>query len=181
MPTYTYQCRCGHKEDHLHGARETLQLQHCGRTCMTKQFPCPAVHTDTSFMSNSVEMDGLPDPRSRKIALAKAKAAGVNVQGKRFSPGMCRTGNAFDPYAWIGSKAEVKKKHEQQGWGCAEFGVKQREREEAPGPYRVADDIVQKEVGDIVTEQHGGHVTDQQRQDLTEAAQTRLAGHMAEA
>lgn len=147
---------------------------------MEKQFPCPAVHTDKTFMSNSGEMDGLPDPRSRKIARAKARAAGVNIQGKRFSSGLCRTGNALDPYAWVGSKAEVKKKCEQQGWGCEEFGVKQREREEAPGPYRVAEDIVQKEVADIVTEQHGGHVTSQQRQDLVEATQTRLVGHMAE-
>ncbi len=181
MPTYTYQCRaCGHREEHLHGARETLQLHHCGRTRMTKQFPHPAVHTDATFMSNSHVMDGLPDPRSRKLALAKARAAGVNVQGKRFSPGMCRTGNALDSYAWVGSRAEVKKKCEQQGWGCEEFGVKQREREEAPGPYQVADDIVQKEVTDIVAEQHGGHVTPQQRQDLVEATQTRLVGHMAE-
>ena len=54
------------------------------------------------------------------------------------------------------------------------------ERDPLEGPYRVADDIVEREVDQLVDRDHGGTVPARKRADMAEAVTERLAGNMNE-
>lgn len=136
-------------------------------------FPCPALHTNTSFVANrSDEFDG--DARIRRVAMAKAEKAGVSTVGKRFCGQLCRPGVPLDPQAWLSEsdlKGETKNRCVRENWNCEELGVTAVEID-APddGPYQVAENIVQEEVRDTITDMHekGEKVTPQQKADLTD-------------
>lgn len=138
---------------------------------MRKVFSVPSLRTTTNFMAGLD--DGLPDERSRKLAHQKARAAGVNISGAKFHPGLCRRGVPFDPQAWYRDEAEVKQKVERLG-RCVEGSVNHRssirdcDLAAVDRPYRVADEVVKPEVDLEIKEVYGGKVTPQKRKELTE-------------
>lgn len=81
---------------------------------------CTTVHSNTTFMANrGDEFEG--EPKARKHAMAKARAAGVNPTGKRFFGGLCPPGEPFSPKAWVtesNAKAEIKAKCAAHGLHC---------------------------------------------------------------
>lgn len=127
----------------------------CGAS-MTKLFSVPAaIRMDTRFMAGSDLDDGFGnDQRSRKIAYAKARAAGVNPAGKKYCPSLCRKGKPFDPQAWVADTTDVKRICQKNGWGCdGAVKVPMQHIDEPEQPYRVADDLVQKHADAEI----GGH------------------------
>lgn len=83
-------------------------------------FPCPAIHTNTTFMANrDDEFEG--DRKVRKHAMDKARAAGVSPTGKRFFHGLVPEGKPYDPSGWVSegdAKAEIKRKCELNRFNC---------------------------------------------------------------
>lgn len=95
-------------------------------------------HVDDGFGS---------DQRSRRIAHARARAAGVNPNGKRFIPQLCPQGEPFSPKAWVSDTHDVIQRCTIEGWGCdGAVKVRARPHDTAPPPYRIADDIVESHV-----------------------------------
>ena len=176
MPSYTYKCECGYASEQIHGPKKRLRL-FCP-VCEGKlqwQFPCPNLHTDTTWLANRDDGFGA-DNTSRQRAYAKARAAGVNPVGKVYCPSLCRPGVPLDPEAWVTGKADVKRVCRKNNWSSPEMGVKADKIAEDPGPYRVAPDIVQNEVERIEYET-GGDLTAKERKELPEATAERLAGN----
>ena len=177
MPTYTYKCdSCGHKAEEFHAAGERLSLDcvKCGTAPMTWQFPCPNLHTDTTFLANRDDGFG-SDSASRKLAKAKAKAAGVSTSGMVYCPSLCPPGESLSPKAWIGGKADIKRICRKNNWSSADLGIKADKIDAEPKPYRVADDLVNNEVERIVDRQGGG-ASPKERTKLSREARERLAG-----
>ncbi len=144
-------------------------------------FPCPSLHTNTSFVANrSDEFDG--DARVRKFAMARANRAGVNTNGKRFCGEACRPGVPFDPEAWLPEsdlKDSIKNRCIEKNWNCEELGVKGVAVESPDtGPYQVAEGIVTEEVNDIVADkaEQGERVTKEQRAELTDEVRKVASG-----
>lgn len=147
---------------------------------MQWQFPCPQVLTD-SFKGQD---DGFgKDWRSRQLAHAAARKAGVNPTGKRFVPQMCRKGVRFDPMAWVSDRADVKRRCLKEGWGMNEEdgglkAIKAREVEPVrEKPYEVAPDIVNKQTAIAAAREYGGKLTPREKADLREKTRTRLRGN----
>lgn len=100
--------------------------------------------TDRSFMQGR-KLDGsqFQDvPLVGEHHLAKAREAGVSTTGKYY----CGSLAAFpgDPRAWVDGLHDVKEVCEERGWE-ANGAIKVESPKYAgaePGPYRVADDIV---------------------------------------
>lgn len=131
------------------------------------------LNTDTTFMAN--RDDGLQcDKATRKRAYAKARAAGVNPTGKTYCPGLARLGVRHDPQAWINGKADVKRVCKSRGSSCTgSVNVKASATDVEPEPYRVADDLVERQVNETI-EQNDLRPTPKQRTELTEAAHEKL-------
>jgi hypothetical protein len=124
----------------------TLTCRKCGR----KLFRCniaPGVCTDSTFLAGGD--DGFKDDNmSRKMARSKARAAGVNPEGKKYMPGLARFHG--DPRAWVSGKSDVKRICEKEGWACTgAVNVKGVERDE-PNPldeaYSVDPKLVDREI-----------------------------------
>jgi len=79
-----------------------------------------AIHTNTTFMANrDDEFDG--DKTVRKHAMNKARAAGVNPNGKRFFHGLVPEGKPYDPSGWVdesNAKDEIKAKCKTNKFHC---------------------------------------------------------------
>jgi hypothetical protein len=142
----------------------------------TLPYGLPYLQTDTEFMSGSHEQDGLGQntPR-RKRAMALARRFGVSTAG-RYCPQLARYPG--DPRAWIHGKEDVRRICREDGKGCEDLGVPLPEVDNTPKPYEVADDLVEREVSRIVTEEAGGDVTPKERADLKKETKTRLKGNM---
>jgi len=65
------------------------------RRLKTKLNLATAIRTSTTFAASLG--DPFPTEAARKRAMAKARAHGVNPEGKRFIPGLCRHGVRDDP------------------------------------------------------------------------------------
>ncbi|MHC4866918.1 MAG: hypothetical protein ACYTEX_22800 [Planctomycetota bacterium] len=125
--------------------------------------------TDTTFLAG--RGDGLPGGR-RGNAAAIRKARQQGVAGGFYSEQLGQ---------WITSKEDVKRICREKGHGCSGLvNVPIREPETDPHdkPYRVAEDIVQREVEKVVDREHDGKVDAKKRADLVEATHARLAGKM---
>jgi hypothetical protein len=108
--------------------------------------------TDTTFLLGG---DGFgADDATRRLAYQQAKAAGINPEGKRYSPQLARKGLRWkDPEAWVSSKDDVRRVCESRGLGCeGAVTVKAREPEQGIDdvPYSVAPDIVERNVNALV-------------------------------
>ena len=137
----------------------------------TLSFGLCGLDTDTTFMAN--RGDGVQcGNAAKKQAYAAARTAGVSPDGKTYCPGLAQ--KRHDPEAWIGSKADVKRVCESRGYDCeGSVNVKHRATDIVPDPYRVADDLVERQVEKTI-EQNDLRPTPKQRQDLTEAAAEKL-------
>lgn len=178
MPLYSFECEnCGTKDDRvipLDRFDELVPRQHC-EICngkMRKLISIPALRTTTTFMAGSDDGFG-NDNRGRKIALAKARKAGVNVSGKKFHPGLARRGIQYDPNAWYGSESEVRAKAEAKGCNLTgsithTTGVRDSDYAKAEAPYRVSAATVAPEVELEVKRRHGGKATKEQVRKLYE-------------
>lgn len=134
------------------------------------------LQTDATFLRGSEDGFGT-DKRGRKIARAKARAAGVSVSGKRFCPQLAST--MYDPKAWIGSRDDVKRVALAKGVGVeGTVNVKAPEVEDVEKPYEVADNLVEREVERIVKDEARGDVSVRERRDLKEKTKVRLKGSM---
>lgn len=111
------------------------------------------------------------NPAVRRAYMAKARAAGVNPNGKVYFSSLA----AFpgDPAAWQDSKAGQEKLLTTRGWE-AEGDVKVKAREgPAPKPIRLADDIVQARVEEELEKRYpdavGMKLKRQEYEDIKEA------------
>lgn len=109
--------------------------------------------TDRAFMQgrhlDGSQFEGLPPIVGRQY-VAQAEAAGVNPTGKYYSGTLARFPG--DPEAWVDSVGDIKRLCEQRGWGAT--GAVNITTPEGDGPsdapYRVADDIVDEHVGQVL-------------------------------
>ena len=84
--------------------------------------------------------------------IAKAEAAGVNVVGKLYNGTLARFPG--DPEAWVDSLHDVKTICERRGWSAegAIHVAASLDSDQEPGPYRVADDLVDDHVAQVLDE-----------------------------
>ena len=127
----------------------------------------------TGFLKNGSENDGCSDPMQRMRLRANAQAAGVNIAGGVFVPGLCRRGVQEDPEAVVHSLGEAVQKTEQLGRcmeGAVEYrsSVRDSDLAKIEAPYRCNADMVKQEVQQEVKEVHGGRVTRRKLRDITE-------------
>ena len=112
----------------------------------------PSLSTDTRFLARFG-----PEPKHYISQLAKFRG---------------------DPDAWIGSRADIRRKCEERGLGCeGAVNVKERELPPAPPPIPVASDIVAREVRKTIAEV-GEKPTPKERAELTEQTTRRLTGNV---
>lgn len=140
---------------------------------MPEVFAVPAVlNTDSQFMRGSDDGFGTDD-RSRKLAYAKARAAGVNPTGKRFMPNMVPLGDEpFSPKGWVSDRHDVLQRCTEEGWDCdGAVKVRARSHDTAPQPYRIADDIVESHVEQEIG---GNAVSPKERTELSHKVRERL-------
>ncbi len=179
-PTYTYRCPdCGLKTNVNHKAGERLELDcsNCG-TRMEWQFPTPRLHTDTSLHLG----DGFKDNVLRQKAYRKARAVGIDPNGKTFMPGLADKRGYADPDAWVPQhdfRSTVKRVCERRGHGCeGTVNVKRRELDEPSYPrYRPDPKMVAKDVEQVNQDEHGGQMTKRQKQELHEKLTEQYAGN----
>lgn len=177
MPSYTYKCdKCGHAIDRLHAPRTrvTLPCSECGHEYPTWQFPCPNIQSETTFLANRDDGFG-NDNRSRRVAMARAKAAGVSTAGKLYCPGLCPPGESLSPKAWITDKADARRICRENNWSSETLGVKSDRIETEPKPYRVADDLVADEVKRVVKSREGD-VSPKEHENLKHEVREQLTG-----
>jgi putative FmdB family regulatory protein len=187
MPVYEFTCpQCGVYDERyirladLEAQKDKQLCPNC-EALMVKKFSIPILKTDTAFMAGSHIDDGLPDDASRKIAYAKARAAGVNVSGKRFQPGLCPTGDMFSPKAWCGDRAEIKRKAEELGRDVDgavthRSSIRDEHYAKLEKPYRVAPHVVMPYVEKEIKEVHGGKVDAKTKRDIIEKHRDRHSG-----
>ena len=110
--------------------------------------------TDRSFMQgrklDGSQFEGIPLVGNHHLCVAQK--AGVNPAGKYYSGPLARYPG--DPEAWVDSVHDVKRICEKRGWEC-EGAIKvesPRYSGTEPGPYRVADDIVDDHLSHVLSE-----------------------------
>ncbi len=151
MPLYSYKCpECADVAEILAKStdRPVVPCETC-RATMDRQFPIPNLVTDTTFFA------GRPTSEQRGSGF--------------WSPQLNKV---------IYGRDDVKKTCEQRGWG-SEGGVSVKQPESIPDdkPYKVAADVVDREVDRIVSTEYGGEqISQQKRRDLAEVTETRLSG-----
>lgn len=184
MPSYAYLCpRCGLRESQMHGAKERPKVlcTRCGWP-MEWQFPCPGIVTDDTFMAGRSDDGFGNDERARKIAYANARARGINPEGKVYFPSLARKGlgGGRDPDAWVphqGARSHIRKVCERNGLVTDRIKTNTPDPIEPEAkPYRVADDLVEREVNAIVA-RNKNDVTPKERAELKEQTAVRLAGN----
>jgi hypothetical protein len=92
---------------------------------------------------------------------AEARAMGINPTGKSWSPQLNQ---------WIDGPDDVKRICRANGYGCeGSVNVKFNPPEEPdPGPYRVADDLVEQEVDERLMDEGVTELPGREYDDLTE-------------
>ena len=158
---------------------KTQRCEQCKSLLRRVFTPC-VLRTTTQFMSGS--SDGLPDDASRRIAYAKASAAGVSVAGKKFHPGLCPKGESYSPKAWYGDAEEVKRKAVALGRSVEgainvtgptfDSDLAALER-----PYRVSRRVVADDVNMEIMAAHGGKVSRAKREELFRKYQDKHSGN----
>ena len=127
--------------------------------------PFPNIQTNKTFMANRDDGFGT-DELGRKMAYAKAKAQGVSTSGKFYNPQL---------QMWVESKDQIKKVCEERGLQCEGLvNVKGREPDTEPKPYRIADDIVQREVERTIRDSGETEIGPKEWTELTETTRERL-------
>lgn len=186
MPIYEFKCeKCNAYDERLMPLSHRNDRQFCAicKSEIRRLISVPTIlGTDTQlFLSRSDDGFG-NDHESRKIAKAKADAAGVVTSGKTFVPGLCRRGVPFDPMAWVSDKSEVVKKAEKLGRnvvGSIQHKTPIRDEHIAnlEKPYRVSRDAVKEEVAEAIEQRHGGTATAAQTDSLFEEMVDKHSGN----
>lgn len=107
----------------------------------------PQSKTDREFLYGLHEQFA-ENPQLGNMYKRIAESYGQNVTGKKYLSSLA----AFpgDPRAWVDGRGDVARVCEDRGWNC-EGDVKVKGRpEDASGPYRVANDIVQNRAEDLL-------------------------------
>lgn len=167
MPMYDYQCECGRRDDVLCRAGQKPQVKcECGKN-MKRIFSVPSIVTDSTFMANrsSDYLDN--NPAAARNAMQLAKQQGVCTGHGHFYSTQLQK--------WIGSRDDVKSECERQGRGCEEMGVKGVKSE--PGPYKVAEDIVDEHAENTVIREHGGRVSVKKYEEIKQDLRVSLVGN----
>jgi len=179
MPIYEYRC-----EDckSIHEITESIAKME--ETRNTKQCPCCegklkkifsriALFTETRYFAELRRRtgDGFgADDVSRKRAKAAAERAGVSTEGKVFFPHLCKEGEQFSPTAWVGDSTDMRNAAIAAGVGIKSnvVNVPGVEKTTIEEPYRVANDIVERETQKVVDDNFGGVVPDATKSKLRE-------------
>lgn len=109
--------------------------------------------TDRAYLQGvqcGSNLDDMP-AFSRKVAMAKAKAAGVNIEGKRYCSTLGQT--AYDPRAWFDNTYDLKKRAAELNIPIT--GIVTQGAHETPPkkPIGLAQDIVDAEVNAIIAKE----------------------------
>lgn len=108
----------------------------------------PRGKDNTSWLAANSRAIGGGDlaPPVRQHHEAMAKAAGVNIEGKVYMPGLARQNMPGDPKAWVSDHSEFKKRLEDRGDGWSDGTQSVRARDDfAPTPdIEVAPDLVEE-------------------------------------
>jgi len=175
MPLYEYQCTaCGAVAEMFRPIAQRNDPAFCAKCegSMQKIFSTPTLFTETAFFGRRGSDDGFGhDNRSRIIARAKARRAGVSTEGKVFMPQLCRKGKPFDPQAWVGDVSDIKRAAAAANVNVkgSIVNIKQPKMAVEMRPYRVADDIVDRKVQDAIADNYGGKVDDKTYRTLKES------------
>lgn len=114
----------------------------------------PRANDDTTWLasqSDSISGANLDNaPKMVQDAYTEpAKAAGVNIKGSVYVPGLATFPG--DPNAWVKNLSEVKQKVEQKGWGCdGAINVKARNDGVPVADIDVAPDLVQQKAAQMI-------------------------------
>lgn len=147
---------------------------------LRSRFPTPYLQTDTSLQLG----DGFATDYVRRMAYARAKAAGISTAGKIYMPSLADTRGHADPDAWIPHsdfRSRVADVCRERGHSCnGTVNVASPEPESDPlyEPYRPAPDIIEPEVEQINETEHEGRMTEQQKQNLREELTERYSGDL---
>ena len=76
----------------------------------------------------------------------------------------------------VDSRSDMAKEVRRRGWGCDDLGIKPRERETDPGPYQVADHIVNEHVDQIEHDEWGGKMPKKVKVDKFHELKKTLSG-----
>lgn len=126
--------------------------------------------------------DGFTSDKVRKVAYARARAAGINPTGKIYMPSLADTRGHSDPDAWVPHsdfRSRVAQVCRQRGHSCeGTVNVAPRELESDPleEPYQVDPQAIRDEVEQINDEHHGGQMSRKQKQGLHDELAEKYAG-----
>lgn len=134
----------------------------------------PTLNTDSTFFEGRWEQF-YGTPQIREAYKRRAAREGVDVSGKIYVSQLANFPG--DPEAWVSGRGDVQRVCEKRGWGCAgSVNVKPRNADVAPPKdIDVADDIIDREVGEILA-----NVPDRERvdvQDLREQVRDKRKPH----
>jgi hypothetical protein len=115
----------------------------------------PSLSTDTRWLTGHHSHRQFDSPTAQglgSVALAEARRQGVSVEGAVYKPGLASYPG--DPTAWVRDRGDVKriaalKNLEIEGPGVTHHAVDDGTPDPLTLPYRVADDIVDREIGRI--------------------------------
>jgi hypothetical protein len=160
------------------------RMRHSGEShSMAEMLACrafPALRgTDSVFLRGKPLGGGqfAGDGIVAKAYAEEAAKAGVSTAGRYYMGKLARFPG--DPEAWVSGTGDVKRICEQRGWGCSgQVNVQQPRYKDTPsplgGPYRVADDIVDRHVEQRLAQDPG---LASKREEVREAVATQLSGH----
>ena len=136
----------------------------------------PSLSTDTRFRADLSDdpFDGVPEQFKLAYA-AKATKAGINPTGKHYNGLLARFPG--DPEALVSDRSDIRRVAEKRGLGveCGPVKTKMREAPPDEEPYRVAPDIVEREVNRQIKEA-GEKPTPTEHAELTAKTTDRLSG-----
>jgi hypothetical protein len=130
------------------------QSHNMAEVLATRKFP--GFTTDDTFMKGKKTGDQFADcPIVGQYYREMAEANGVSTTGKMYLRGLAEYPG--DPRAWVSSKADVLAVCKERGWKC-EGVVEYTPPELPPAPdVRLADDLVEREVAEILEESPGAN------------------------
>ena len=136
----------------------------------------PAAATDREFLAGHCNGNQFEKtPRIGDLYRAEAEAAGVDPTGKVYLAGLAAYPG--DPRAWVSGRGDAAKVVEERGWDCSGMvNVKAHEPKE-PAPYRVADDLVEDRVQEVLAAAPEPAAAD--REEITEQARESLTPEWA--
>ena len=131
--------------------------------------------TDNVFLEghcNGEQFAGTPDIGD--MYGREARANGVNPKGKVYLAGLARYPG--DHEAWVSGRGDVQRICETRGWGCrGAVNVKAAEAHEPPADVRIAPDIVDAQVANILDSVPESDRTRVDVQDLREQVTERIS------